>query len=125
MSYSDFSYSDLKLDNTSYNPGEILKVKVNLHNNSGKAGMEVVQVFVSDHFASNTPSVKRLRAFTKIMLQAGESREVALEFPVNDLAFVNLENETLLENGEFSLMVGGLKQQFSVAETKVLKVGGK
>ncbi len=121
LSYAQFSYSELTLDKTSYNPGETLKLRVNIHNNSGKAGMEVVQVFVRDHFASNTPPVKRLRAFTKIMLQPGESREVALEFPVNDLAFVNQENETLLEKGEFSLMVGELKQTFSLTETKVLQ----
>lgn len=125
LSYAEFSYSELTLDKNSYKSGETLKVRVNLHNNSGKAGMEVVQVFVSDHFASNTPPVKRLRAFTKIMLHPGESREVALDFPVNDLAFVNQENETLLEKGEFSLMVGPLKQTFSVAETKVLKAGRK
>lgn len=120
LSYAEFTYSDLSLDKPTYKPGETLKVKVNIHNNSGKAGMEVVQVYISDHFASNTPPVKRLRAFTKIMLQAGESREVALEFPVNFLAFVNHENKTLLEKGEFSLMVGKLKQSFSVSETKVL-----
>lgn len=125
LSYAEFSYSDLTLDKSSYKSGEILKVRVNLHNNSGKAGMEVVQIFVSDHFASNTPPVKRLRAFTKILLQPGESREVNLELPVNDLAFVNLENETLLEKGEFSLVVGGLKQTFSVSETKVLQTDRK
>lgn len=125
LSYTQFGYSDLTLDKTSYNPGETLKVKVNIHNTSGKAGMEVVQVYVSDHFASNTPPVKRLRTFTKVMLQPGESRELTLEFPVNDLAFVNLENKTLLEKGDFTLMIDSLKQVFSVAETKILKMDKK
>ena len=125
LSYAQFSFSDLKLNQTAYTSGETVKVKVNIHNHSGKAGMEVVQVYVSDHFASNTPPVKRLRAFTKVLLQPGEIRELTLEFPVNDLAFVNLENETLLEKGEFTLMTGPLKQTFSISETKVLKVGEK
>ncbi|MBV2246809.1 MAG: glycoside hydrolase family 3 C-terminal domain-containing protein [Lentimicrobium sp.] len=125
MSYAQFSFSDLKLNQTTYTSGETLKVNIKIHNHSGKTGMEVVQVYVSDHFASNTPPVKRLKAFTKILLQAGESRELTLEFPVNDLAFVNQENETLLEKGEFTLIIDSLKQTINVSETKVLKMDGK
>jgi beta-glucosidase len=125
LSYAQFSFSDLKLNQATYSSGETLKVNIKIHNHSGKAGMEVVQVYVIDHFASNTPPVKRLRAFTKVLLQPGETREIELGFPIDDLAFVNQENETLLEKGEFTLMIGSLKQPFSVSDIKVMKRGGK
>jgi beta-glucosidase len=82
--------------------------------------MEVLQVFVSDSIASNTPPVKRLRAFTKILLQPGETQTVAFEIPVTDLVFVNINNETILEKGDFRLMTGKLSLQFKVSETKVI-----
>jgi len=120
LSYSTFDYSELSIDKTDYTSAETIKGKVRIHNNSGKAGMEVLQVFVSDSIASNTPPVKRLRAFTKILLQPGETQTVAFEIPVTDLAFVNINNETILEKGDFRLMTGKLSLQFKVSETKVI-----
>ncbi|HCT70920.1 MAG TPA: hypothetical protein DF409_07650 [Bacteroidales bacterium] len=55
------------------------------------------------------------------MLQPGETRTVNLEFPVNDLAFVNQNNQLILEKGDFTLSAGGLSQTFTVAETRVLE----
>jgi beta-glucosidase len=120
LSYSKFDYSELSIDKTDYTSAETIKGKVRIHNNSGKAGMEVLQVFVSDSIASNTPPVKRLRAFTKILLQPGETQTVAFEIPVTDLVFVNINNETILEKGDFRLMTGKLSLQFKVSETKVI-----
>ena len=121
LSYSRFVYSELKPAKKEYHPGETVRVSVKLQNNSGREGMETVQVFVSDHYASLTPPVKRLRAFSKVMLQPGETRTVNLEFPVNDLAFVNRENQLILEKGEFTLSAGGLSQTITVTETRVLE----
>jgi beta-glucosidase len=121
LSYSRFVYKELKPDKKEYHPGETVRISVKLQNNSGREGMETVQVFVSDHYASLTPPVKRLRAFSKVMLQPGESRTINLEFPVNDLAFVNQDNQLILEKGDFTLSAGGLSQTFTVAETRVLE----
>ncbi|MBW6490154.1 MAG: glycoside hydrolase family 3 C-terminal domain-containing protein [Lentimicrobium sp.] len=122
LSYSNFEYSGLALDKTDYKSGENLKVSVQIQNKSGKAGMEVVQVFISDSIASNTPPVKRLRAFSKVMLQSGETQTLKFEIPVTDLAFVNHNNETLLEKGYFRLMVNKLSLSFIVNEDKIITV---
>ncbi len=114
LSYSEFAYSGLSADGKTYTPDATIRIRVNVQNNSGKAGMEVVQAYVSDLYATLTPPVKRLRAFTKIMLQPGEMRTVTLEIPVRDLAFTDHSNASRLENGEFILSVGGQEVGFSV-----------
>ncbi|MCD6660834.1 MAG: glycoside hydrolase family 3 C-terminal domain-containing protein [Lentimicrobium sp.] len=123
LSYTTFEYTDLTLDKVEYSATETLKVSVKVKNSSGRAGMEVVQIFVSDHFASLTPPVKRLRAFTKLMLQPGETQTVQFEIPAADLAFVNHENQTILEKGDFTISAANLKKDFKITEDKILKTG--
>ncbi len=118
LSYSNFQYSDLTLDKTSYSPDDIIRVGVRITNSSALAGKEVVQVYSSDHYASLTPSVKRLRAFEKINLQPGESKEVRFEIPAKALAFADLDNLWTLEKGTFSLMCGPLKTDFELRANK-------
>lgn len=118
LSYSSFEYSNLTLNSTICKPGETISGSVKVLNTSSRAGMEVVQFYVSDLIASMTPPVKRLRSFTKIMLQPGESQTVQFEIPVNELAFVNADNQWVVEKGEFNLIVNKLVVLFKVSETK-------
>ncbi|MBK9290110.1 MAG: glycoside hydrolase family 3 C-terminal domain-containing protein [Bacteroidetes bacterium] len=118
LSYSNFTYSDLRLDKNSYAPDDLIRATVRVTNNSAIPGKEVVQVFVSDHYASLTPSVKRLRAFEKISLSPGESKEVQFEIPVKNLAFVGPDNLWTLEKGTFSLMCGPLSSDFELNADK-------
>lgn len=118
LSYSTFEYSELTISKTMYKPGETIKGSVKVLNNSTRAGMEVIQVYVSDLVASLTPPVKRLRSFSKIMLQPGEMQTVQFEIPVNDLAFVNQQEQWLVEKGEFTLTINQLSQTFKVSESK-------
>lgn len=117
LSYSEFEYLNIETDKTDYLPGETMKVKVTLRNMSTIAGKEVVQIFSSDHFASLTPSVKRLRGFEKTMLQAGETKTITFEIPVNRLAFVALNNNWIVEEGEFTLSSGGKTTHIKILET--------
>lgn len=118
LSYSNFQYSDLTLDKTSYAPDDMIRASVRITNTSALAGKEVVQIYSSDHYASMTPSVKRLRAFEKINLQPGESKEVRFEIPAKALAFADLDNLWTLEKGTFSLMCGPLKTDFELTANK-------
>ncbi|HMM11284.1 MAG TPA: glycoside hydrolase family 3 N-terminal domain-containing protein [Bacteroidales bacterium] len=106
LTYSSFEYSELTTDKTSYEPADKIRMSVRITNTSALPGKEVVQVFSADHYASLTPSVKRLRAFQKINLQPGESKVVQFEIPVQSLAFAGLDNLWTLEKGSFSLMCG-------------------
>lgn len=121
LSYSAFVYSDLRLDKTTFTTNEVIRCSVTVENKSKRAGKEVVQVFVSDHYASMTPSVKRLRAFDKIHLQAGENKRVSFEIPVSRLAFVNSKSQKVLEKGTFTLRIGPLSTDFSLENSAILE----
>jgi beta-glucosidase len=114
LSYTRFEYSDLRLAASTLPAAGRLTLTVNVRNAGARAGSEVVQLYVSDHVASLTPPVKRLRRFAKLALQPGESRELRFELPVRELAFVGPDGHARLEPGTFSALVGGLKQDFSV-----------
>lgn len=118
LSYSKFEYSDLSTDKTSYGPDDTIRLSVRITNTSAIAGKEVVQIFSADHFASLTPSVKRLRAFDKISLNPGESKLVKFQLPVHALAFAGTDNLWTLEQGTFSLMCGSLSTEISLTSDK-------
>lgn len=119
LSYTTFSLSDLVVNKNSFSPGEILTITVKVHNTGSRAGKEVVQVYISDLIASLAPDVKRLRAFDKIDLKPGESKNVSFNIPVNDLSFVGTDNKKHLEKGEFKIEVGKLSAMFNIEGTIV------
>jgi beta-glucosidase len=120
LSYTDFSYSDLKLESAgSFKAGDVLKVSVKVTNTGSRAGKEAVLLYSSDLVASLIPDVKRLRAFEKIELQPGESKTVSFEVPASDLAFVGADGKWRLEKGDFRLSCGGLGVMVSCTETKI------
>jgi beta-glucosidase len=114
LSYSQFEYSNLKLNKTTFSENETIEVSVTVKNNSNIAGKEVVQVFVSDLVASITPSVQRLRGFEKIDLKPGASQTVTIQIPVRELAFVGIDKRWVVEPGEFVLKIKGLNKSFDV-----------
>ncbi len=114
LSFTTFQYSNLKLDKSEMYPDDLLKVSVTLTNTGTRSGKESVQLYVSDLFASVTPSVKKLRRFTKIVLQPGESKTVEFELHKEDLSFIGRDNKPVLEPGEFELRVGQLTSRFVV-----------
>jgi len=69
-------------------------------------GNEVVQVYTSDLYASITPDNKRLRAFSKVFIESGKTKEVAFKIPVTELSFYNENNENVLESGDFKIHIG-------------------
>ena len=116
LSYTTFAYSDLELDKTSYGASDNMVVRVTLSNTGDRAGKEVVQVYVSDLYASITPPVRRLRGFQKVALQPGESETVTFIIELEELAFVGRDEQWVLEPGAFRISVGGLSQEFSVED---------
>ena len=107
LSYSSFKYSDFTLnqDTITDRNGEI-SASLSVSNESNLDGYEVVQLYSSDKYASITPDIKRLRAFEKVFVPANSKVDVNLTFDVSDLSFYNVENVSLLEQGEFQIHVG-------------------
>ncbi|HEY8399994.1 MAG TPA: glycoside hydrolase family 3 N-terminal domain-containing protein [Cytophagaceae bacterium] len=112
LSYTTFAYSDLKLDKTRCSESESITVSVKVTNTGQLEGKEVVQLYTRDHYASITPSVKRLRRFTKINLKPGESKIVQFTLNKDDLSFLNRKLEWITEPGKFDIMIGDQKAEF-------------
>lgn len=109
MSYTTFSYSNLKIENTE---GGIIKASVEVKNTGSLAGKEVVQWFITDEYASITPANKKLKHFEKIDLNPGESKTVTFTIDSKKLAFVNTKNEWITEAGKFIVSIGDQKGTF-------------
>ena len=84
-------------------------------------GKDAVLLYSSDLMASTVPDNKRLRAFDKIELAPRESKTVSFNLKAEDLAFVGYDGRWRLEEGDFELKVGKLKQKVNCTETKVFE----
>ena len=119
LSYTTFDYANLKVDKASFTSDDILTVSVDVKNTGSRAGKEAVLLYSSDLVASIVPDNKRLRDFTKIELQPGETKTVTFKLPAKDLAFVNADGNWTLEEGEFVLKIGKLTQSIQCTKNKV------
>mgnify|MGYP004444256589 CR=1 FL=1 len=106
LSYTKFAYSNLTADRTEFKNGDQLTFSVDLTNEGDRVGKEVVMLFSRDMVASMVPENRRLRAFTKVELQPGETRRVSLTIKASDLAFVNPQGKWTLEKGDFRIQIG-------------------
>lgn len=107
LSYTQFTYSDIALDRASYGADDSITVTLTLSNTGQYDGTEVVQVYVRDLVGSVTRPVKELKAFERVSLKVGESRNLELRIPVSDLAFYGLDGKKKVEPGDFLLWVAG------------------
>ena len=105
LSYTSYQYSNLKVSQSDFGHGNIIKVSVDVKNTGKVAGKESVLLFSSDLIASMLPDGRRLRAFDKIELQPGETKTVTFNLNADDLAFVGYDGKWVLEEGGFKLMI--------------------
>ena len=120
LSYTSFEYSDLKsISPVQFNADDMLTFEVTVKNTGSVKGKEAVLLFSSDIIASKVPDVKRLRQFTKVELNPGESKTVRLEIPAHELAFVGHDGKWRLEKGQFRIACGSESMMIDCTETKV------
>lgn len=106
LSYTTFTYGDLKLNANSLTPSGELTASVTVTNSGKYDGAEVVQLYIRDLVGSVTRPVKELKGFQKIFLKAGESKEVSFKINAEMLKFYNYNIEYVYEPGDFEVMVG-------------------
>jgi len=119
LSYTTYEYSNLRVDKTLFGADDVLTVTVDVKNTGQRAGKEAVLLYSSDVVASIVPDNRRLRDFTKVELQPGETKSVTFLLPAKSMAFVGADGRWTLEEGDFMLKVGRLTQTVTCKATKV------
>jgi beta-glucosidase len=116
LNYSTFSYSDLAVSSLNSGPGYRVNISVKVANTGKRAGKNVVEVYLSDLVASQTPPGKRLVRFAKIPLEAGASETLTFTLNREDLSFIGPDNKPTVEPGDFDIAIGNLHARFTLAQ---------
>lgn len=114
LSYTTFKYSNLKLSAKEISENDELTVTVEVTNTGQREGKEVVDLYLSDIYASITPDVKRLKGFQKINLKPNETKTVTFKLSKNELSFINYTSQRVVEPGDFEVTIADLKAKFNV-----------
>lgn len=117
LSYTSYKYSNMKVSQSDFRHGDIIKVSVDVKNTGKVAGKESVLLFSSDLIASMVPDGRRLRAFDKVELQPGETKTMTFELKADDLAFVGWNGKWRLEEGDFKLMIADQSADIHCTDT--------
>lgn len=117
LSYTTYKYSNLKVSQSDFRHGDIIKVSVDVKNTGKVAGKESVLLFSSDLIASMVPDGRRLRAFDKVELQPGQTKTMTFELKADDLAFVGWNGKWRLEEGDFKLMIADQSADIHCTDT--------
>ena len=115
LSYTSFTYSNIKLNHTSLKGNQTLTASVVLTNTGKYDGKETVQLYIRDEVGSVTRPVKELKGFQKIELKAGESKTVSFNITPEDLKFYNYDLKYDWESGGFAIMIGANSRDVKTA----------
>jgi beta-glucosidase len=116
LSYTTFSYSEIKLNGAQMSKTNPIEASVIVTNTGEIFGEEVVQVYTRQLVGSITRPVKELKAFRKIDLEPGESINVAFEIDWQDIAFYDAKSEFVVEPGQFHIFIGTNSQELKQSE---------
>ena len=106
LSYTTFSFDNLRLEKKIIGLDESTILHVDVTNTGNRTGEEVVQMYIRDLVSSVTRPVKELKGFKKISLKPNETKTVSLTILPEHLAFTNIDKEFVVEPGDFEIMVG-------------------
>jgi beta-glucosidase len=112
LSYTTFSYSNLKIDKSEITNADDLTITVEVKNTGKAIGKEAVLLYLSDKVASITPEVKVLKRFDKIILEPNETKTVTFILNQKDLQFVNNDLKWISEKGTFKIQIANLTKEF-------------
>jgi beta-glucosidase len=121
LSYTKFSYSNLRLDQKRIQKDGKIRVSVDVKNTGDRDGEEVVQLYINDVYSSVTTPRKTLKGFKRVKIKKGETKTVSFILTPDELAIWNREMKRVVEPGEFEVMVGGnsvdlIKTSFEVVD---------
>ena len=117
LSYTTFDYSNMTVDKSDFLSKDILTITIDVTNTGSVTGKESVLLFSTDMYATCTPDVRRLRDFTKVKLEPGETKTITFYLPATELAFVDYYGRWILEEGDFALSIGSESVMIHCTET--------
>ena len=121
LSYTTFSYDNLRISKEKMKVDEVVSIEVDLTNTGKFAGKEVVQLYIQDLFASVTRPVKELKGFQKISLKAGEKRTIRFQVSAEQLNFFNEDINFTTEPGDFKIWIGSHSDTEQYVNLEVVK----
>ena len=121
LSYTTFSYSDIKLNTSTFKAGQTLTASIVVTNSGKYDGKETVQLYIRDMVGSVVRPVKELKGFQQIFLKAGESKTITFKITVNDLRFYNNELKYIYEPGDFKIFIGTNSEDVKEADFTLVK----
>ena len=122
LSYTTFEYTRLQTNKTEIGVGEMLDVTVTVRNSGARAGKEVVQLYVRSLNSQFVRPIKELKAFAKIALEPGESRDVRMTLEERDFAIYDVERQNWrLEGGEFEILIGPSSEHMVLSARVIAK----
>jgi beta-glucosidase len=119
LSYSSFSFTNVRLEKSIMRLDESTTVLVDVKNTGSRPGEEVVQVYIRDVASSVTRPVKELKAFKKISLKPGQSETLSFVVTPEHLSFTNIDKEFVVEAGDFEIMVGNSSRDQDLTKVKL------
>lgn len=114
LSYTRFTYSDMKLNSTELKGNQALKISVNVTNSGNYDGEEVVQLYIRDLFGKVVRPVKELKGFEKVFIKKGETKTIGFTITTENLKFYDDQLNYDWEGGEFDIMVGTDSQNVQI-----------
>ncbi len=106
LSYADFEYGSFASAKPSYRQGETIEFTLDLTNTSKTAGQEIVQIYSSKNESKVERALKELKGFAKTMLNPGETKELTVSIPVEELAYYDVDKGWIVELGEYTFHAG-------------------
>jgi beta-glucosidase len=114
LSYTTFAYSNLKLSSDSMTMNGEITVSVDVKNAGNRTGKETVILYLRDEVASISPPGKRVKRFAKVSLDPGQTKTLTFKLGRDDLSFIGMDNKSVVEPGDFTVMVGGQSAKFTL-----------
>ncbi|MGB0933322.1 MAG: beta-glucosidase family protein [Lishizhenia sp.] len=114
LGYTNFSYSNLAISKSQIAQSDTLLISVDVTNNGSIQAKEIIQLYISDHFASVVPNGKTLKRFKKVNFLPNETKTINFAINSKDLQFVGVDDKWISELGFFSIMIGDKTVEFEL-----------
>ena len=120
LSYTTFTYTDLQVNALALDGTQQIDVSVTVKNTGSRKGAEVVEVYVSDEYASLSPDTKNLRAFKKVELEPGKQQTIKFSLNPTDFSLINADLKRVIEKGEFIISINDLKKKIVITKDQFI-----